>query len=633
MKITGDAYFIVLKRNLPSPKKTLQFFDSYSKCHEHWTAGSLISPIFPIDSATLPNLSDRKLRRIYLIGPVHPGEIKCKGELFISLGIFNIVVLAKNKQDYKSVDNFISQKNLNCEIWHIRGSKIERIEIKFKSPAKSRKLTPLKKTTFIKSPHPELSNDFFEYQTQMLSLTSRSSMLDLLILDDFSRFDSLFKEILNDKDLTNELVRKQAYLTLANSVLSRYSSQVFGGTTPITSTECNIWSHSLFGVGIASLALQSIRNFIEKTFIEARFIDRLEALNGEKDITNEPISQILDNDDFWKNDHLYDYASQKNMNSDSAQFDDILPLLTCFSGKDGFRNTEIYLSAPTAVIDSCNTIAWTLLTLTHEISHTLIDAVFGELLPSPDDEEEINEMVKLLDQPEKTMLDRLREMLWVASWMFWNEAKEETLETDSELIMKVLRSKGFEVKEILTHIFDFLYFYNADEEYYVRSIWISWGLIPNIRDRTPKYIIRTLCALHSIHLREGNERFGYTIDRLLSYLSDAKKITPESTYITYAIEDLENNRSRYERSLADCELLVKFTKYFLYSDKIQTMLTRERDIAGGKSPGGYLFRVKEFSSITVKNPLKFIETFSKDKRSNKLKSVWMLQQIAFGEQK
>ena len=390
------------------------------------------------------------------------------------------------------------------------------------------------------------------------------------------------------------------------------------------------WSHSLLGLGTASLALRRIRAFIEKVFSTADFFERIKLLKNVK-AESRRLYQISSRDSFWETDFLYAYEPQKKLESKEVQINEVLPLMTCFSGRDGFRSTQISLSAPLAVISGCNTTSWTLLTLTHEMSHTIIDGVLGLLLPNPDNDEELIDAIKLLDALEKeNMFDRLRDLLCYAYWVVRTDGKLHEDKLDPIKLANIIREVGIEINEILTHIFDFLYFYMKDGYHYVSSIWSSWGVIPNIRHRIPDYIIRSLCALHATNLQR-NDSYNITIDQLIEYLSKTLETYPDSPYIKDALDDLRSNRENYNKALKNRGLLVKFVRYFLYSSSIESMITREPDVTGGEH-GGYPLKVLEFSDTMVRNPLRFIKEFSQDKMPDKQRSIWLLQQLAFGDQ-
>src|SRR5262249_33177458 len=139
-----------------------------------------------------------------------------------------------------------------------------------------------------------------------------------------------------------------------------------------------------------------------------------------------------------------------------------IPLVTCFSGRDGFRSTRLSLSAPLEVITGCNTAEWTLLTVTHEISHTIVEGVLSALL-RPENPETLAPIIQ--GKSSGSLFERVVEMLAWAHWAF-EEKSEGTLSLD-KFSSLVLAHAG-EVNEILTHVFDFLYFYQGNANSYIK---------------------------------------------------------------------------------------------------------------------------------------------------------------------
>ena len=86
-----------------------------------------------------------------------------------------------------------------------------------------------------------------------------------------------------------------------------------------------------------------------------------------------------------------------------------LPLIVCFSGRDGFRSTSFSLSAPLEVISGGNAYGWTPITLTHEICHVWITGFLSTIFPDPNDSNELERMTEIQnDTGVKNVLDDLR---------------------------------------------------------------------------------------------------------------------------------------------------------------------------------------------------------------------------------
>lgn len=626
MQLEGGTHFLLLRRAADYNTHTLHTYHRYDDVLTNWKTGDRVSPITPLNNSELPDLTDGKNRWLHFLGPIFPGKLVYSGKLYISLGLFNVIIISESSAERERAALFVEQCGCNWEEWPLLGNLVE--IIKYNKPSTDPGTAiPSSVLLPIKLPYEELKGTVFEYRALIASTIGRAATFVTATAKELHRFDTVFRNLLINKPMTYDSISKHGLLTIANAAMSRYSSQTFAGTSPILETESHVWSHSLLGLGIASLALRRIREFIETVFSSAGIFERIKLLREIKADPN-PLYQILSNDSFWKRDFLYDYDPQKAFVPKEEHISDNPPLITCFSGRDGFRSTQISLSAPLAVITGCNTTAWTLLTLTHEMSHTIIDGVLGLLLPNPDKELELTAAVSLLNvtQP-ATMFEAMQQMLCFAFWTAESNGKfREGI--DERKLASIIRTMGIEINEILTHVFDFLYFYRKDQLHYVRSIWSSWGVIPNISHRIPDYINRTLCALHSNNLRR-KDSYDITIDQLNDCLNKTLELYPDTPYIQDAINQLKLNREQYKQALTNRALFVKFVRYFLYSATIESMITREPDVSGGER-GGYILKVEEFTETTVHNPLRFIEEFSRDKMPDKQRSLWMLQQLAFG---
>lgn len=626
MQLEGGTHFLLLRRAADYNNHSVLTFRRYDDVLTKWQTGDRVSPISPINNAALPELADGTVRSIHFLGPIHPGKVTCPGKIYLSLGLFNIIIITESIEESEKAATFCGSCGCNWEKWNLLGNKIDTIMYSQPSIAPDAGI-PNSVLLPIKLPYEELKGTVFEYRALIASTIGRAATFISPTAKELQRFDTIFRELLVNKKMTYDSISKHGLLTIANAAMSRYSSQTFAGTSPILETESHVWSHSLLGLGIASLALRRIREFIETVFSSAGIFERLKLLSNVNAAPN-PLYSIASNDSFWEKDFLHDYAPQKAFAPKEEHIRDNPPLITCFSGRDGFRSTQISLSAPLAVISGCNTTSWTLLTLTHEMSHTIVDGVLGLLLPNPDKETELTEAVALLKETQtRNMFDALRQMLCFAFWTAEGEGKlQEGI--DEKRLAAIIRTMGIEINEILTHVFDFLYFYRKDQVHYVRSIWSSWGVIPNISHRIPDYINRTLCALHSNNLRR-KDSYDITIDQLNDCLIKTMELYPETPYIKDAILQLRHNRAQYKQALKNRALFVKFVRYFLYSPTIESMITREPDVTGGER-GGYPLKVSEFTDTVVHNPLRFIEEFSRDKMPDKQRSIWMLQQLAFG---
>lgn len=244
---------------------------------------------------------------------------------------------------------------------------------------------------------PDLQACSREYFVELSASINKSEANAPDFAPELRRFHLGFMETLADDDL-NDVIR-MGTITNAYAAISRHNNQTYSGTSPILETECSFSSHSLLGVGTVSLALARVRRFVADRIGEANYFARLEALKQEK---CQPLfwKKLSPSADYWIQDHLQsvgfsDKSAGADDTSDGAEQDVeegedgswVIPAISFLSGRDGFRSTEVSLSAPWELVAGCNMTSWTAHTLTHEISHTIIETVLAILLPPLDTED------------------------------------------------------------------------------------------------------------------------------------------------------------------------------------------------------------------------------------------------------
>ena len=429
----------------------------------------------------------------------------------------------------------------------------------------------------------------------------------------------------------NDDLGRLTNFVVTNAALSRYISQAYAGCSPVLQTECSYTTNSLLGIGLANQVLISIQRFAANVFYKCRILQRIKFLefvnsNGKR------LYEVSSSDFFFEEDHLYNDVIEERINNLPA--DPIIPNITCFSGRDGFRATKFSLSAPLEVISGAHTFEWTLMTLTHEISHIVIEGFLGVFFKEPRDKNKSEHRVKLLCNFTPVSKYEQAEQLLIFGFMLLYQENRSNLnnfsksseESSEDIPMNVKEVSKYivegspEANETLTHIFDFLYFYRAKESLYINSVWSSWAVVPNIETRIPQYITRTLCAIHSASLNWEIDDSIDSLERHLKKLASNRKTKPG--ILEEAYNELKRKRSKYKNYLENRLPFIKFVRAFLYSPIISDSLVSET-IPAAPFPG--------FRRDKISNPLSFLEEHAMESKPNMLKSVWMLQHLAFCE--
>lgn len=619
-KLVGGTHYLVLCRDGLSHRV---FFDAkFESALAHWEPGSRISPIFSLDNSEIPTLEGRKKHWIVFTGPVYPGVLEGESfPAFLSLGTYNLVLVGRTAADRKRVHQFLKRVGTHWEEWELVGNVLGAVVLD--EVVRPEPPIPQAQLAVIPNQPEQLQPALREYRTLMATTVGRAAIHVPAQADELVRFDTGLRAVLANAKVPSLL--RQTMLVNANAALSRYSSQAFSGISPITQTECHFWTHSLLGIGTASHAIGRLKTSVERVFVDQRLVSRVRALSHVPPHKADLLA-LSGTDDFWDAEHLFSGTVDSQLSQDS-NVDPDLPLLTFYSGRDGFRSTKISLSAPLEVITSCNTTAWTPLTLTHEISHTIIEGVLGAVLPQPSDREGIRRTVLLLankEQP-RSLLEQLLVMLAFSVLSLGSTSTEKHVSEDA--FATAMRHRLSELNEILTHVFDFLYFYQKDDAKYVESVWASWGVIPNIQSRVHSYLIRTLCALHANYIRAPSGA-DLTLDQLSERLKATHQSHP-SDLTAAAIDELKANRQQLSRELKERARLVKFVRSFLYQPRIVAALWVESNVVGGDHEG-YALKVNDFHELRISNPLKFVSAFSRDSSAQPARAAWLLAHLAFG---
>jgi hypothetical protein len=270
--------------------------------------------------------------------------------------------------------------------------------------------------------------------------------------------------------------------------------------------------------------------------------------------------------------------------------------------------------------------------VTHELSHVFIDAVLGTLLPSISDLNGAERLVGLMDgTAPANLFEQVQAYLCFTLCVINNQDDLDAFEVNGAGLINVVQNTYPEVSEVLTHVFDFMYFYHRDPAVYVPAIWASWDVIPNIVSRIDEYLVRTLSAVLVLNLT-ADDPYGVTIDTVLMELERLLKRLPEANIIKEAASKLRDDGPRFRRALFKRINLVALSNAFLYSPPLAEIISRRG--APQKRSTSSSFGSNQFDpDQRLSNPLHFIyEQGERTVLTNEpdfQKSAWMIAQLAF----
>jgi len=594
-----------------------------------------VSPIFEIETTQSGTAFQfkRGLAFLFFFGPVNPAQadgclpiLKGKSDrAWLSFGLFNLVLYTTSRTNEHSLIAWANKYGVRWEKWELSGTEIKDDFYSKASSAKPNDLLQSLAQFHFKAALPELRDAGEEYCALIAAAACRSIEVDTHIADELEQANSIITESalkLASEQRIDRGLPAIALLVDANAALSRFTSQMFSGISPISETECHFWTHSLLGTGVANLAVLKIRRFVTLTLGEARIPDQIKVL--EEIVDEGLIKEVLEDGALWNGPWLQRLSEIIPRRPVLKELDPLAPLITYLSGRDGFHTTQTSLSAPLNILTSCGNLRWSLLTITHEMSHRVIDEVLSYILPDPGDSLELSTATALLNETRKppNLLASLQ--FKVLESMAKLNAATPLIELPNVVtekhIVNLIGTRREEVEEIMVHVFDFLYFYGAEPQVYVPAIWRSWDAIPSLHRRLPGYVLRTLCAVYAkfwlsptsaqdtlAAVKAGMEKVAKT-DKTNAYIQDA------SDYLT---KEADNLKALLRRR----RMLIGIVRSFLQSPAI-VQSVRGQSLKADSS------RVNLFDGTPIENPLRFIES-NTSVQSTRQKSLWMLARLAF----
>ncbi|WP_141400540.1 hypothetical protein [Magnetospirillum sp. 15-1] len=642
MLLESRTQYLIL-HDCPGKKqaRTVGLAETLPLAVANWTSGSRLSPIWLIEGFDGSVDAFAGSQSLLFVGPIQPAELfvtvpgladERDAGIWLTAGCFNVVMrLPKSKDTLcRSVIEWACSQNIACELWSLTDGEIGSTEQWTHQNGDGQPEIDNLATLFSRCDGPVLRPTFQENIIVTATSLARASAVYPPF---FQKLNAVAKAVgaIAEEYGANKLgvLEMQSRLLGMNAALSRFSSQAFSGVPPILGTECHFWIHSLLGTGSANIALANLVDTIQQVLGEARIPERLEALAKKTGKVPNKRSLVSDKD-------LLKFDIIDATEDDAISGDPIVPLVTYFSGRDGFSSQLQTLSAPLTTLAECNSFRSNLLTVTHEITHIFVQSALAVLSPSLGDEAEM-EIARNIAKPgfsASNHLDAARQLL-IEAVITMEMAKTEFPAAQVEKRLPELFERWrHEVQEILVHTFDFMYFHQGDPAFYVNNIWHSWCAIPGISDRVPEYLMRTLCAIAAQLLTTSSATlFKAALKNVKDLLSCVKSnIDAKSNYVEQAINwmaRLEVDPQLYaqvEKDFSARIYLVRLVRIYLFSERLAAKLFVDSFVRGGKA-----VTKKEkltYTTAPLGNALVFLKNHLKENPSE-AESLWVLHCLAF----
>ena len=643
MLLESRANFLVLHDDCDTQRRRVVLADTLEHAVANWTSNSRLSPIWPIKGYDTRRESFAGRQQLLFLGPVQPArldeEIKGLADakqfgLWLTAGCFNIAIrLDKSREGAalgRRVVAWAKTHAIAHEVWTLTDGAITKSQHHVLRGGNPQPAIDRLAASIAKNDAPALRSTFQENLIVTATSLARAAAVYPPIFTNLEAIaEAACGTVQSYEKGELSLLEMQSRLLSMNAALSRFSSQAFSGTPPIEGTECHFWIHSLLGTGSANIALANLVASIQKVLGEARLPERLIAL--ENKTASVPNKEALVSDAA-----LLNFDIMRETQSDSITTESIIPLVTYFSGRDGFSSQLQTLSAPLTTLAECNSLRSNLLTVTHEISHIFVQSALAVLSPSLGEQREMDHARKIA-QPQfsaANQLDAARQLVVEAVITMETVVRELPDDKVGAELPRLFEQWRHEVQEILVHTFDFLYFHQGDPEYYVTSIWHSWCSIPGIGDRVPEYLMRTMCAVSATLLTTSTKvLFEAVVESTKSLLSTIlPRIEHANNYVEQALALMESYKpgsdlaQSVERAFFARLYLVRLVRIFLYSERLAAQLFADPHIRPSSADPDK--KRLQYNTSPLGNALTFLKGQLKDNPTD-AESIWVLHCLAF----
>lgn len=667
MQINDEQFLLILEYEADSKTHFIDIAETNGSALEAWGSHTRVSPVWRlnIEDKSEPDVTLALGESQYMVflsceNPVSVfnnlslSHLKEQGLIsaFLTLGSFNLILLLENDVLVPSLTS--DGIGHAIEVWELNHDVREDL---------GRAVTDMSYHCLASAAKPDLSGLQAEIdQTQehfkptLIELTAllsmafaRSAIQMPTMSSDMDNLGQTALRFLTDPPAlrkgaaTSEADKSRILSGLhnINAGLSRLTSQAFSGSIPIAKTECHFWPHSLLGIGTANRALRNTVGFITDVFEDFDFSERVDLL------LDVPIESDVRSLEITFRDIVDRFALDEVV--PTKNHPTLLPI-TYFSGRDGFKNSDFTTSAPLMSIQAGNSVTYSLVTISHEVSHRIVSSLIGKVVPQlgrangNGSDEGPPDMsfptYREIDEATSRTPANMREMFldfFCATLIDLSggergiRERATDFEDSPEFTEMLVHEHNEDIEEHLVHIFDFWYFFNRDVQNYIRSIWRSWAIIPDISSRVREYTVRTLLALASNNVRT-DDWMEKSRDEMLSVFRETSM--REALHLTDAVIGILEDPDEFaeiEDEIFARLGVIRIFHMFLKSKSLARELREEQLIAGtsGSRRGReYSFTEEALVQTKFENPIRFLNQYAADEHANAAKSAWLLHMLS-----
>jgi hypothetical protein len=172
-----------------------------------------------------------------------------------------------------------------------------------------------------------------------------------------------------------------------------------------------------------------------------------------------------------------------------------------------------------------------------------------------------------------------------------------------------LREDFRDLNEIMVHVCDYHYFYNARNNLYLGLLWESWATVPSVLSEIDHYVFRSLVAVATQERGPQQARFQLAVSILAQNLENLLIRKPDNPVVKSALDFLRDSKNHHPLQLkfVPALYLAEVTLRFFVSHRIHAALV-QNDNNVERIHGEYVYRMEtgEFPGFDIASPVGFL---------------------------
>jgi hypothetical protein len=402
-----------------------------------------------------------------------------------------------------------------------------------------------------------------------------------------------------------------------NAGLSLLTSQALSGLSPLHDRSFPVGEYSLLGVGGMARAARRLYKHMNSVFARAAIVERVAQFYPSTQAFDPQVVTSSPNFSNWEG-ALARVGNLPELPPQTLARQHMI----YFSSRWGFHETLHSINVSWQCLHASSSPHWNMLTLSHEFLHSHVRGLINNVLDQ-DDDGELEQLAQRFrstapvgakEAMQSALINGLQRLDLAAQSQNFDRSGTALTATvrshlDASQIRRLYQKHMRLLQEIVVHVLDYLYFYDADDDKYVSSLWSSWAMVPQVDDKLVHYLFRTICALSSTGsaASSAGNVFDDAVERLEAVLS--RLVVSQEGAAAADVQRILGDpvsRSSLKLQFKYVYYLVRIARTFFFDETLHANLVRD-DLTEPDTDGAiYQIDDGSFPDQRIESPVAFL---------------------------